>query len=87
MERLYQSQDFAELKAKIKRMGEQLDALLNHCQIPECGFCAVTICPHQDDMHFHHDGCPSCAGDFPGVDDGSAPVATMNPDFVDDTKP
>lgn len=48
-------------EADVLRMGKQLDALLKHCSICECGYCAVILCPHDDPMHFHHDGCPSCA--------------------------
>jgi hypothetical protein len=40
---------------------EHVDALLNHCEDPECGECGVIICPHRDSFHFHHDGCPACA--------------------------
>jgi hypothetical protein len=25
-----------------------------------CDSCAVVFCPHGDNLHFHHDGCPSC---------------------------
>lgn len=39
----------------------KLDALLNHCDDGECVTCGQIICPHGDGMHFHHDGCPSCA--------------------------
>lgn len=40
-----------------------IDALLNHCDKDngECHQCSAIICPHHDGMHFHHDGCPSCA--------------------------
>jgi hypothetical protein len=39
------------------------DNLLAACPDPECSECARVICPHGDMMHFHHDGCPSCAED------------------------
>ncbi len=39
---------------------KQADALLAHCPVGECAICSQIICPHQDSMHFHHDGCPSC---------------------------
>jgi len=42
-----------------------IDALLNHCEDGECHVCSQIICPHGDGMHFHHDGCPSCAQDEP----------------------
>lgn len=38
-----------------------IDALLNHCEDGECHVCSQIICPYGDGMHFHHDGCPSCA--------------------------
>lgn len=40
-----------------------IDTLLNHCEKNngECHECSSIICPHNDGMHFHHDGCPSCA--------------------------
>jgi hypothetical protein len=40
---------------------KQVEKLLNHCGDPECDECAKIICPHGDFMHFHHDGCPTCA--------------------------
>lgn len=50
---------------KIDSMYAKLDLLLNHCtrENGECSFCGSVICPHGDGMHFHHDGCPSCAED------------------------
>lgn len=27
---------------------------------PECEACAERVCPRQDRLHNHHDGCPSC---------------------------
>jgi hypothetical protein len=35
---------------------------LSHCDKEggECSVCSRIICPQQDPMHFHHDGCPSC---------------------------
>lgn len=43
------------------RLASVVDALLNHCPDMECAECGVIMCPHKDPMHFHHDGCPSCA--------------------------
>ena len=40
---------------------ERVDKLLNHCDDPECWDCGKIICPHECEMHFHHDGCPACA--------------------------
>lgn len=44
----------------IIRLQKQINALLEHCPDAECSECSKVICPHGDDMHFHHDGCPSC---------------------------
>lgn len=49
------------LKACIASDEKKLDALLEHCDDGECAACGQIICPHGDGMHFHHDGCPSCA--------------------------
>lgn len=38
-----------------------VEKLLAHCPDAECMECAAIICPHGDEMHFHHDGCPSCS--------------------------
>jgi len=40
-----------------------VDEILNSCTAEggECSTCSIIICPHADPMHFHHDGCPSCA--------------------------
>lgn len=56
------SKTFGQIADRIQRMGEQLDALLAHCgkEGGECSECGKIICPHKDEMHFHHDGCPSC---------------------------
>jgi len=48
--------------AKIhNQSNEYLDAIMMDCPDGECWRCAEIICPHKDGMHFHHDGCPSCA--------------------------
>lgn len=44
-----------------KSAGTLTDELLNKCPNAECGVCAVIVCPYRDVLHFHHDGCPSCA--------------------------
>lgn len=33
---------------------------LDHCDDQECVTCSRIICPYNDPLHFHHDGCPSC---------------------------
>lgn len=39
-----------------------IDRILAECPDPECEECAKIVCPGGDPMHFHHDGCPYCAG-------------------------
>lgn len=34
---------------------------LDTCRDMECSACSIRECPHEDPMHFHHDGCPSCS--------------------------
>jgi hypothetical protein len=51
----------ANCEAERATLEGQVNALLNHCPDAECDTCATIICPHKDRMHFHHDGCPSCA--------------------------
>lgn len=38
-----------------------VDEILKLCPIGECMACARIVCPHADPLHFHHDGCPTCA--------------------------
>jgi hypothetical protein len=52
---------YAEEQEHVLKLIAQIDALLAHCPDAECSTCAEIICPHKDEMHFHHDGCPSCA--------------------------
>ena len=49
------------LKAENDSLHAKIDRLLAHCQDGECATCGEIICPHGGAMHFHHDGCPSCA--------------------------
>lgn len=41
-----------------------VDKLLDHCdkESGECSTCARIMCPWNDELHFHHDGCPTCCG-------------------------
>ena len=50
-----------QYEAEIAKLTAKLDNLLAHCPDMECPECAAIICDHHDPMHFHHDGCPSCA--------------------------
>jgi len=56
----------SEAQALAEQRGKQLDALLAHCDKEggECSECSKIICPHKDEMHFHHDGCPSCEYEY-----------------------
>lgn len=49
------------LAEQVKEQEAKLNALLAHCPDGECPTCSKIICPHDCDMHFHHDGCPACA--------------------------
>ena len=49
-----------DYKALAEAYGEMVDKLLNHCSEPECYECSVIVCPHNCDLHLHHDGCPAC---------------------------
>lgn len=40
---------------------QHIDMLLARCPEGECHVCGIICCPNEDGMHFHHDGCPSCA--------------------------
>jgi hypothetical protein len=50
-----------EAVARMVIAEERVDKLLAHCDDPECWTCGKIICPHECEMHFHHDGCPACA--------------------------
>ncbi len=41
--------------------GPETDNALGLCKDPECSECARIICPYDEPLHFHHDGCPACA--------------------------
>lgn len=34
---------------------------IEDCDDDECFFCSIIHCPFYDELHFHHDGCPSCS--------------------------
>jgi len=42
-------------------VGPEVYDALNACPDAECMECAQIVCRHSDPLHFHHDGCPSCA--------------------------
>lgn len=54
-----------DMERDITNLHHKIYALLNHCdkESGECSKCSKIICPHKDEMHFHHDGCPSCYQD------------------------
>lgn len=31
------------------------------CDEDECFFCSIIACPFDNELHFHHDGCPDCS--------------------------
>lgn len=53
--------DLSKVKAENAALHEKLDKLLAHCPDGECAECSKIICPHECELHFHHDGCPACA--------------------------
>lgn len=40
---------------------ERINELLAMCRDPECYTCGSIVCPHGEELHFHHEGCPACA--------------------------
>lgn len=50
----------ADAADEIERLRAMVDALLDHCPDGECEECSRIACPHNDVLHLHHDGCPSC---------------------------
>lgn len=36
---------------------------VDDCSFYECTICSVKHCPFKDELHTHHDGCPSCIAD------------------------
>lgn len=50
------------MREALKLRTGQIDALLAHCgkESGECSGCAAIICPFEEPLHFHHDGCPAC---------------------------
>lgn len=48
------------LSEEHKKVIPAIDALLACCPNNECDVCGSICCPKGDEMHFHHDGCPSC---------------------------
>jgi hypothetical protein len=34
--------------------------MLAQCSDQECLRCGELVCPHDEPLHFHHDGCPAC---------------------------
>lgn len=57
----YNKPAMEKLQAEISNLNDKIDKLLNHCPDPECWECGKIICPYGGEMHFHHDGCPTCA--------------------------
>lgn len=48
--------------AKGTATNADVDTLLAKCPTDECSLCGVMCCPHNEPLHFHHDGCPACDG-------------------------
>jgi hypothetical protein len=47
-------------KRVIEEYMGKVEAMLRKCPDVECSHCSSVVCPHNDPLHFHHDGCPSC---------------------------
>lgn len=41
---------------------DEIEALFQACPEGECAICGMILCPHEEPLHFHHDGCPACDG-------------------------
>jgi hypothetical protein len=50
------------LVEEVVRLNEVVDKLLQHtiCEDAECSTCGEIVCPGDEPLHFHHDGCPIC---------------------------
>ncbi|MFD1121871.1 hypothetical protein ACFQ2T_05100 [Methylophilus flavus] len=53
--------DISEWKTKCEKLEAMVDKLLDHCPDGECLTCGSIVCPDEEPLHFHHDGCPACA--------------------------
>lgn len=49
--------DYARLQAWIE---DHIHGSPRECGREECDLCSVIDCPHNEPLHYHHDGCPSC---------------------------
>lgn len=64
---------FAELVEALRHLHEygrdpkdgtlSAEVMVQTCPRNECVYCGIICCPHQEMMHFHHDGCPACIED------------------------
>lgn len=50
----------AEMEKALVKYSQVVDSLLNHCGVGECEECSKIVCPYNEPLHFHHDGCPAC---------------------------
>lgn len=58
------SEEHAEIHRIIygaKLAGSLTDEILALCTDGECLACGAIVCPYQEPLHFHHDGCPACS--------------------------
>lgn len=48
------------------------------CRDPECMCCGARDCPHNEPMHYHHDGCPACTvNDAPPANHSETPNSSI----------
>ena len=55
--------EFAKVRAEERRDIQWVLSKVHdteHCDVSECGVCAIALCPWAEPLHTHHDGCPSC---------------------------
>lgn len=59
----FQPEHLMQLAKEVIRLRTMTDRLLAHCPDGECYECGEIVCPHNEPLHFHHDGCPCCCRD------------------------
>lgn len=50
-------------REELKSSFREAHGSLEECEDPECMICGIIECPHDEPLHFHHDGCPDCYAD------------------------
>lgn len=58
-----QAEAIAKLKEILGRDSVEAGACSGNsdtCLVYECMVCGIRDCPHNESLHYHHDGCPAC---------------------------